>query len=223
MGTITKAIDSIFNAGDVVTVTDAGATYSTYTQMATYLGLTEYVMGRNPLKRGDKVTVVSSAMHESSYYGEVVAVRTEDGKEFMIGARGISEPMEANGGPIVKGYKRAPLCNDPELKAVAANAPAWVLFVGRDGHGIHYFDHHPYLFNENSLLKGLLPRTHRMQMNNSKGGAVSALSVKDAFTKDQTIANLQRQLATQSRELAEVRAKLWEAEQKLVKVAEVLA
>lgn len=216
MGTITKVSGSMFKAGDVVTVTETGATYSTYTQMAKYLGLTEYVSGRSPLKRGDKVTVIATAMHESSYYGEVVAVRTESGQEVMIGVRGITEPMEANGVPVLKGYKRAPLCDDSELKAVAVTAPAWVMFVGRDDHGIHYFDHHPYIYNENSLLKGLLPHTHRMQMNKGKGGAMSALSVKDSFSKDQTILNLQR-------ELAEVRAKLWEAERKLGKVAEVLA
>lgn len=222
MGTITKVNGSMFKAGDVVIVADTGQGYSTYKDMADFLGLKNYINGQRPLSRGDKVTVISSANHESICYGEVVAVRTASGQDALIGATGLKLPeveLDENGQKVLRGRSRAPLDQNLDvLKAAAARAPEWALYVGQDDCGIHFFDHHPYLFSETSLLKGVLPDTHRVKTSNhmASGSAPVALRIKDSDFQNETIAELRR-------ELAEVRAKLWRAEQTISKVAEALA
>lgn len=52
MGQITKVQKSKFKAGDIVVVERTGSTYSTYKQMAEFLGLTNYIHGRSPLSTG---------------------------------------------------------------------------------------------------------------------------------------------------------------------------
>lgn len=222
MGTITKKTDSMFKTGDVVVVADTGQTYSTYREMAVYLGLKEYRHGQSPLRKGDKVTVISSANHESICYGEVVAVRTASGQDALIGATGLKLPeveLDEDGKKILQGYERAMVVQYHDaLKAAADRAPEWALYVGQDGCGIHYFDHHPYVYTETSLLKGLLPESHRVKMSHSynEGGPVVAMRIKPSHVQIETITELRR-------ELAEVRAKLWEAERKLSRALAVLA
>lgn len=216
MGQITKATRSIYKAGDVVTVTDTGQCYTTYRDMVSYLGLANFEWGKHPLAEGDKVTVIASAMHESVEFGEVVAVRTADGKDALIGARGISEPIivkDENGADVL-GYDRAILVtNDEDLLKAAVDAPEWALYVAQDDYGIWFFDHHPYVLNRTNLVRGLLPETHKFEQHGlDRSTQIKALRLADAEGLDSVI------IGTLRKQLAETKAKLFNAEQKLNRI-----
>lgn len=216
MGQITNVQKSIFKAGDIVVVKRTGSTYSTYKQMAEFLGLTNYIHGRSPLSTGDRVTVVGSAMHESISYGEVVGVCTAGGQHVLIGANGLSEPQTEDGKPRLN-YNLVPLTTieGSGLEQYIKDAPSWATHVGQDYDSVFLFDHSPYAYNSNNFVKGLLPTTHRFRMlalsrgtRDAQGGLIAIeLPVIPAVEAPQepTYAELQAQIA-------ELKAKLWKAE-----------
>ncbi len=216
MGQITNVQKSIFKAGDIVVVNQTGNTYSTYKKMAEFLGLTQYIHGKSPLNNGDRVTVLGSAMHESSSYGEVVGVRTACGQDVLIGAKGLSEPQTEDGKPRLN-YNLVPLTTieGSGLEQYIKDAPSWATHVGQDYDSVFFFDHSPYAYNSNNFVKGLLPKTHRFAMlalscgtRHAQGGLIAiklpVVPVVEA-PQEPTYAELQAQVA-------ELKAKLWKAE-----------
>lgn len=216
MGQITKVKKSKFKVGDIVTVKFAGATYSTYKEMAEFLGLARYTNGKSPLRSGERVTVLGSAMHEYSSYVEVVGVLTADGQHALIGADGLSEPELQDGKPRLN-YDLVPLSpiEDSGLEQCIADAPSWATHVGRDYDHVWFFDHSPYVYSTDHFVKGLLPETHRFKKlggsggtRHSSGGLVAIkLPVAPVVEapKEPTYAELQAQIA-------ELKAQLWKAE-----------
>lgn len=221
MGQITKAVNSVYKAGDVVTVTDTGQVYSTYAEMARFLNLSGFQNGLNRMQRGDEVTVIGSATHESQHYGEVIAVRTKTGAEMLIGYEGVSQPIRTKdeNGQEVLSYDRVRLVKDNKsLLDAVAFAPDWALYVGQDDFGVFFFDHHPYELNSRSIVRGLLPATHKMQSHSWTDtiSGTQALRIADvAEVPEVVIAGLRR-------ELAEVKAELYTAKQKLSKIKGML-
>lgn len=107
-----------------------------------------------------------------------------------------------------------------------ATAPEWATHVGSDSQGVYYFDHHPHIYkssftHEVAFLKGLLPSSHRYKSlyNSYKVGATDTLKValipRATAPQEPTIDEVKAELAT-------VKAKLWEAEQKLNQIKEIL-
>lgn len=231
MGTITKSTCTIFPIGSKVKITNSGRCYSTYKDMSTYMGMV-HKDAFNPFRNGAIGTVVGKAMHESISYGEVLAVRVAEGVA-LIGASGVTEYEEPAviGKPKLSGYDLAPITPEafPRLAPYFAKAPSWATHVGSDDCGVHFFDHHPHIFDGGyrgfrggkSFLKGLLPSTHACKATNDEVGATDTLEVLviPQVPKVVVVGPTVEQLKT---ELAAVKAKLWEAEWKLNKITEVV-
>lgn len=226
---ITPSTCTIFPIGAKVKITNSGRCYSTYKQMSEYMGIT-HKHAFNPFRNGEVGTVVAKAMHESTHYdGEVLAVRVAEGVA-LIGASGVTEHEEPAviGKPKLPNYNLAPLTPEafPRLAPYFAKAPSWATHVGSDDCGVHFFDHHPHVFNGGArfgcaFLKGLLPNTHRhLDAHNSDEDTTETLQVLviPQVPKVVVVEPTVEQLKT---ELAAVKAKLWEAEWKLTKIVEV--
>lgn len=105
------------------------------------------------------------------------------------------------------------------LARLFKDAPDWATHIGSDSYGVHYFDHHPHVYNGRngnvcSFLKGLLPDGYKHKAAN-QGGATQTLEAVEILrpkaqepTKDEVIAKLKQELAT-------VKAKLFTAQSKL--------
>lgn len=105
------------------------------------------------------------------------------------------------------------------LARLFKDAPDWATHIGSDSYGVHYFDHHPHVYNGKhstccSFLKGLLPDGYKHKPAN-QGGATQTLEAVEILrpkaqepTKDEVIAKLKQELAT-------VKAKLFTAQSKL--------
>lgn len=289
-----------FPVGSKVKITSSGKCYSTYKDMAVYMGVgVVYENGKNPFANGDIGVVVAKATHESSHYGEVLAVRVADGRIGLIGANGVATheelkiidikdmvvgqvvrftslghghshwkfelnkdyvvtkeqrsynvgPANAEGNvpsrnwagwrfvlvkdvpvvevpvigkPKLKGYELAPLTpENTTLPKFFDRAPSWATHVGSDSQGIHYFDHHPHVYNSQvvnsvSFLKGLLPHTHRHTASvGDHGLRTDTLQVRVIVRTPEVVEPTVAELVL---EVAALRAKLWEAQQKLKKI-----
>lgn len=66
-----------FPAGTKVVVTDTGETFSTYKDMADFIGLSGYVDGISPFKHGNVGIVIGSGLHHNDRYGEVLGIQLE--------------------------------------------------------------------------------------------------------------------------------------------------
>lgn len=74
--------------GDRVRVDWTGATYNTYVDMATLMGLGKWTRGNTPRKYTEGV-VVAVKRHENDCV-DVVAFLAPDGKEYMVGNDGLT-------------------------------------------------------------------------------------------------------------------------------------
>lgn len=138
----------------------------------------------------------------------------------------VSEAPQTGKGRLPQ-YELAPLGREvKELTQYFATAPEWATHVGSDSQGVYYFDHHPHIYkssftHEVAFLKGLLPSSHRYKSlyNSYKVGATDTLKValipRATAPQEPTIDEVKAELAT-------VKAKLWEAEQKLAKIKAAL-
>lgn len=229
MNQIKPSTSTQFPIGSKVKITNSGQCYSGYRHMATHMCLgSEWSNGRNPFRNGDVGVVVAKAQHESYDHGDVLAVRVENGIGLMShkGVVEYEEPVVI-GKPKLPEYDLAPLTPDAydALELRVMNAPSWATHVGSDSCGVHFFDHHPHIYKNScswkpSFLKGLLPDTHRAKVVHDKIGATDTLKVMviqrvEPVDPETTIAELKR-------ELAETKAKLWEAEWKLNKIVDVV-
>lgn len=88
MSEITVATSPAFEIGSTVVLLNSGKTYSTYNEMAEFLGLTDYTWGGGGPVEGDVYTVVGSAIHEHAHWGEVVGIERE-GRQWLVGAKGL--------------------------------------------------------------------------------------------------------------------------------------
>ncbi len=126
------------------------------------------------------------------------------------------------GKPKLKGYELAPLTpENTTLSKLFDRAPSWATHVGSDSQGIHYFDHHPHVYNSQvvnsvSFLKGLLPHTHRHTASvGDHGLRTDTLQVRVIVRTPEVVEPTVAELVL---EVAALRAKLWEAQQKLKKI-----
>ncbi|QYW06560.1 hypothetical protein uav_028 [Pseudomonas phage UAVern] len=88
----TRSTLNEFPLGSVVEVTNSGHGYSTYKDMAEFMGLTAWgethSQARYP-KDGATYHVIAKAIHESPEYGEVLGLQAEDGTQCLIGVAGV--------------------------------------------------------------------------------------------------------------------------------------
>jgi hypothetical protein len=117
-------------------------------------------------------------------------------------------------------YELAPLSREvKELTQYFAVAPDWATHVGSDNQGVHFFDHAPHVFQGrggHNFVKGLLPNTHKHKLHNyNSTETLKAVVIKRPVVVEQTIDEVKAELAT-------VKGKLWEAEQKLAKIKATL-
>lgn len=134
----------------------------------------------------------------------------------------VSEAPQIGKGRLPE-YELAPLSREvKELTEFFKDAPEWATHVGSDSYGVHYFDHHPHIYNSRistaaAFVKGLLPATHKSE--NAGGDSTDTLKVvvikRPVKAPEPTIDEVKAELAT-------VKGKLWEAEQKLAKIKATL-
>lgn len=98
----THSKDTTIPLGSVVRVTDNGQGYSTYAAMAKFMNLSNWGVNGSPSrypKEGDTYHVVAKGVHENGFDGEVLGLQREDGKQCMIGIRGVqlvAAPQSSN-------------------------------------------------------------------------------------------------------------------------------
>jgi hypothetical protein len=78
---------SNFRVGDMVKVVNQGQNYTTYRAWAYKYGLKDYASSSLP--DGDTGRVVAVGPHGDSYFDTLVGVEAEDGKQYIIGHRGV--------------------------------------------------------------------------------------------------------------------------------------
>ena len=123
-------------------------------------------------------------------------------------------------------YELAPVSREvKELTEFFKDAPEWATHVGSDSYGVHYFDHHPHVFqgrvsNGATFLKGMLPDGYKYKSVNGTSKCTDTLKAvvikRPVKAPEPTIDDVKAELAT-------VKAKLWEAEQKLNKITSLIA
>lgn len=97
MASPTKTQDTTIPVGSVVKVIDEGQGYSSYSDMAAFMGLDKWNK-HSPFRysaEGKSYTVVAKAQHEHAHYGEVLGLQDEDGHQLMIGISGVELVQEA--------------------------------------------------------------------------------------------------------------------------------
>lgn len=80
--------DKTIPIGSTVKVFNALRQYSSYKDMAVYMGLTNWT-GRRSVKEGYVYTVVAKARHENDCYGELLGLMDGNGDSYMIGIEGV--------------------------------------------------------------------------------------------------------------------------------------
>lgn len=232
MGYIKASTDTQFPVGKKVKITDKGQSFTTYKAMVNYMSrdgvdMKEYTAGFNHFRNDDVGTVVGKAMHEDEHYGEVLAVKNSSGSVGLIRAVGVVEFEEpvVIGKPKLDKYELAPLTPEAteRLSKYFDKAPAWATHVGSDHNGVHFFDHHPHIFKGPigfgaAFLKGLLPSSHKHDMFTPRDNSVT---LEVAVIVRKAPATTEEQLEALKVELATTKAKLWDAERKLKKIAEL--
>lgn len=194
---ITPATTTQFPVGSKVKITNPGHCHSMYRDMAQYLGIEDtYKWGKNPFNQGDIGVVVARATHETSSYGEVFAVKVGD-KVGMIGYRGLVEHEELK--PILFDEMReGQVVRFTKFKG----HEYWDFVVGKD---------YTVECNEYGYTG---PRNPNGSIPSCKWGDWEWVLVSEA-PQEPTLDEVKAELAT-------VRAKLWEAEQKLNQIKEIL-
>jgi hypothetical protein len=90
MGTPNRTQDTSIPVGSVVRVINSGECYSTYTDMAQYMGLTAWeTQGSRHVEEDAIYTVVAKALHERRNEGELLGLQDAEGNQFLIGLAGV--------------------------------------------------------------------------------------------------------------------------------------
>lgn len=220
-----------FPIGAKVKVTNKGQAFTTYKDMARFMNLKDQIdtRGHNPFKDGMTGTVVAKAMHEHSEWGEVLAVRVANGDTGLIRAVGVElEPVVVIGKPKLAAYDLAPLVLDTlKLSKYFDEAPDWATHVGSDSYGVHYFDHHPHVYQSRidsttcAFVKGLLPPTHKSSCHTTSHTACSPTLQATVIVRKPQPVVVEPTVEELKAEVATLKAKLWDAEWKLRQVVDI--
>jgi hypothetical protein len=90
MGTPNRTQDTSIPVGSVVRVINSGECYSTYTDMAEYMGLKAWkTQGSRHVEEDAIYTVVAKALHERRNEGELLGIQDAEGNQFLIGLAGV--------------------------------------------------------------------------------------------------------------------------------------
>jgi hypothetical protein len=118
--TIKPSTNTEFAIGTKVKIVNSGHCYSGYKDMATYMGL-NLRFPLNPFRNGDVGHVIAIAQHESSGYGDVIAVR--------IGSKGNSNGpiglMNPQGVIVVKPVILEPTVAELKVELAMVKAKLW--------------------------------------------------------------------------------------------------
>lgn len=203
-----------FAIGSKVKVISEGRTYDTYRAMAVAMGVTDKWKNHNMHPNETVGVVVAAMQHEVSFQGIIYAVEAE-GKIALIGERGLEQYVEPKLAPrgstfpvgtkvrvkldIIKG--RA----DSKIEAGVSDCcvEAMLQYAGREG------------VIESSGRGGYqLDITHWSWLPDW-------LELVPELTPEQRIEELEAQLEILRAEKAEIAGKLWLAESKLTRIADI--
>lgn len=186
-----------FPVGSKVKVLDSGNCYSGYQQMARYMGV-DIRIPFNPFINGEVGVVVAKAMHEDQER-EVLAVRVDRGIG-LIDVKGVVEHEELK--PILFDEMReGQVVRFTKFKG----HEHWDFVVGKD---------YTVEYGEYGYTGHTGPRNPTGSIPSCKWGDWEWVLVSEA-PQEPTLDEVKAELAT-------VRAKLWEAEQKLNQIKEIL-
>lgn len=91
---------SRFKIGDKVKVTDSGCIYPAYSDMARIMGITNWGKG-SELLCGDTGTVINIQEHLALQH-VLIGIRTDEGKEHIIGEDGLESVKETKTSDVIK-------------------------------------------------------------------------------------------------------------------------
>lgn len=205
-----------FNIGDRVCVIDDGRTYPAYRRLAEQMGVESKWNKGKLLPNGNEGVVVSNAMHEN--WDEMIyAVRADHRGVFLIGERGIAL-VERKLAPLGSTFKpgdkvrikdlshiKVYSSQESEIEAGVQNCvteemqeeKGRVFVIRAAGHGGYRLENYSYCF---------LPEWLELYVQ----------------TPEEKIAELEAEVALLKKEKAEISAQLWEVNQKLFKVQELV-
>jgi hypothetical protein len=203
--TIKDSTSTQFPVGSFVKVVDKGQVCTTYRDMADHMRLVqrgyEWAQGWNVLEGGEVGVVVAKAMHQAECNGEILAIKVGE-KVSLILSKGVVE------------YEL--VIKEPTLQWEDLKAGQKVKFVG--GTGLHPW----WKFDIGGVYSVEQDGDRPAVMDNDDDPCYAnydnweIVLVEDVAKPDTTVEELKAELAT-------VKAKLWDAEQKLKKITAVAA
>ena len=203
-----------FAIGSKVKVTKPGSTYDTYKAMAIALGVLDKWERSLCFEAGTVGVVVASARHETKHWGIVHAIEA-DGKIVLIGEDGLEQYVEPK---LAKQGSAFPVGTKVRVRHDIA--------VGREDSKIEEGV-------SESVVNGMLSYAGREGVIQSSGRGGYQLDITPwnwlpdwlelvpELTPEQRIEELEAQLEILRAEKAEIAGKLWLAENKLTRIADI--
>lgn len=203
-----------FAIGSKVKVTNSGYTYDTYNTMAEAMGVTDKWKSGRMSHNGEVGVVVAAMMHESAYQGVVYALEIND-NVVLVGEKGLEQYVEPK---LAKQGSTFPVGTKVRVRHDVAE--------GREDSKIEEGV-------SESVVKAMLSYAGREGVIQSSGRGGYQLDITHwnwlpdwlelvpELTPEQRIEELEAQLEILRAEKAEIAGKLWLAESKLTRIADI--